>query len=236
MNHVEVWVLDRSAPHAASEVLEALLSPEERGRRDRLRRPQDQDRFRLGRALCRTVLARCLGRPAAGLELQIGPHGRPGLADALDGPWFSISHSGDLVVLAVAPVVEVGLDVEWEDPALDPASLAATVCTSSERAALARLPADDMRREFHALWTLKEAFAKATGLGLGLDPTGLGFDLERPGLVERLEGLSATQASAWRFQLWRPRAGYSLALAVRPTDGADLEICGPLPAAGLFET
>ena len=235
MKHVEVWLLDRLVPGADPERLEALLTPEERKRRDRFRRAEDQDRFRLGRALSRTVLARRLGRPPASIGLEVGPVGRPTVADAPDGPWFSISHSGDLVVLAVAPTPEVGVDVEREDRALDVPRLAAKVCTPAERAVLAASSAADLTHRFCAMWTLKEAYAKATGLGLELDPAHLGFNPDLPGLVEQLGGLPPAEAAAWRFRLWRPVPGYSLALAFKPPAGDGLAVRGPLSAAALFK-
>lgn len=234
MNRVEVWVQERSAPGASGERLETLLTAAERSRRDRYRRPEDQDRFGLGRALCRTILGLRLGRPPSSIELEVGPLGRPVLANAPQGPWFSISHSGELVVVALAPTPHVGVDVEREDRAIAVQDLAGRVCTPAEQAALAARPVRDQPRRFCEMWTLKEAYAKATGLGLRLDPARLGFDLERPGYVQELGELSAAETAAWRFRLWRPAEGYSLALAFKPAAGCELEIHGPLSAVGLL--
>ncbi len=232
---IEVWILDRGAHGASPERLEALLTPEERARRDRFRRPEDQDRFRLGRALCRLALARRLDRPAADIGLEIGPRGRPFLRGAPDGPWFNLSHSGDIVALAVAPVAEIGVDVEQVDRLHDSAQIAARVCTDAEQSALQAHPPQARAELFAALWTLKEAYMKATGMGFALDPAALAFDPDRPTTALKLAGLAPEDIAAWRFQLWRPAPGYSLALAIRPTPGAALPPPTPASAAPLFQ-
>ena len=234
MKPVEIWVLERSAAGPARTHLQGLLSPEEHLRRDRFRLAADRDRFGLGRVLCRTVLGARLGRPPASIALEIQRSGRPVLANAPGGPWFSIAHSGELVVFALAPTPFVGVDVEHEDHAAQALDLAARICTPREQAALAACPVSERPRRFCAIWTLKEAYAKATGLGLQIDPARLGFDPDRAGFAEQLGDLSAADAAAWRFGLWRPIAGYSLALAFKPLAGVPLALGAPSSASTLF--
>jgi 4'-phosphopantetheinyl transferase len=231
---IEIWTLTREAVAEAADRLEWLLTIDERGRCERFVQSDDRDRFIWGRVLCRLALSRWLGRPAAGIELPIGPNGRPSLANAPDGPWLNISHSGDLAALAIGPSPLIGLDVEQEDPGLEPLDLVGAVCTPDEAADIMLRPAGGRLAHFTALWTLKEAYVKATGLGLSLDPAQFGFDLRAPGLAVRLGDLTPAEVSAWRFGLWRPMAGYWLAIAARPTGALDLEIGQPRSAAPLL--
>ncbi|HYO29133.1 MAG TPA: 4'-phosphopantetheinyl transferase superfamily protein [Thermomicrobiales bacterium] len=60
------------------------------------------------------------------------------------------------------------MDLEEVRADLDPAELAAVALTPGERALLAALPADRRPDVFAALWTRKEALAKAAGRGLAL--------------------------------------------------------------------
>ena len=108
--------------------------------------------------------------PAAGAASRAA--GRP----VVQGGEFehSVSHSGDLVALAVARS-PVGVDVErLEDRARplggdgDPASLARLVLADGERAALDALPPADRPRQFLLAWTRKEAITKATGMACTL--------------------------------------------------------------------
>jgi len=108
----------------------------------------------------------CMGAEVVGVldALRFGEnsHGKPILAD---GPCFSLSHSADMMMLAIGDAA-IGCDVERIDPALDWPPLAETFFTATERAALAALPPEAARRAFFACWARKEAFVKALGLGL----------------------------------------------------------------------
>ncbi|RMD81739.1 MAG: 4-phosphopantetheinyl transferase family protein, partial [Candidatus Dadabacteria bacterium] len=66
-------------------------------------------------------------------------------------------------------------------------------CTPSEAAWLEQLPPEDRVLGFLHLWTLKEAYVKATGRGLGLGVRRIGFDTRSPGLCVPLE-VGATSA------------------------------------------
>ncbi|MFG3226579.1 4'-phosphopantetheinyl transferase family protein [Kitasatospora sp. NPDC048194] len=114
-------------------------------------------RFVLAHAAVRIVLGERLGRPPDGLRLVRGRWGKPSVADA---PWlhFSLSHSGDLALLAVAPR-PVGVDVELVRPGLDADRLARRFFPHRER----ELVASGGRPAFARLWTRKEACVKAAG-------------------------------------------------------------------------
>ena len=75
-----------------------------------------------------------------------------------------MSHSGDVVAVAITAAGRVGVDVEivkW----FSDFGLIATVCTDAEQA-FVQTPAD-----LYAYWTRKEAVLKATGEGMQLDMT-----------------------------------------------------------------
>ncbi|MEU6843476.1 4'-phosphopantetheinyl transferase superfamily protein [Streptomyces sp. NPDC046716] len=92
------------------------------------------------------------------------PHGRPALADARD-VHFSLSHSGDLALIALASA-PVGADVE-ELPSADATRDLAAVLHPRERAeldALGSLP--ERRVALGRAWVRKEAYLKGLGTGL----------------------------------------------------------------------
>ena len=105
-----------------------LLDDHERERLTRFRRPADRARYLAAHALARLVLGGS-GRTAAALRFDRtcrcgAAHGRPVLPG---GPGFSLSHSGDLVGVAVRPGAAVGLDVEQVRDIADLPALAAHV-------------------------------------------------------------------------------------------------------------
>ncbi|MGZ3737396.1 MAG: 4'-phosphopantetheinyl transferase family protein, partial [Bdellovibrionota bacterium] len=88
--------------------------------------------------------------------------GRPMLADSQVDLKFSLSHSGDLVAVALSSEL-VGIDVE--KAGTDPESVACCL-SPEERARLRALPAQRRQSEFLGLWTTKEAYSKVLGQGM----------------------------------------------------------------------
>lgn len=81
-----------------------------------------------------------------------------------DGCCFSLSHSGDVVAVAVSDK-PVGIDVERYDPSRFTAGIAERIATEREREELNGLPASAVIE----LWTQKEAIFKMLG-GAGFLP------------------------------------------------------------------
>jgi 4'-phosphopantetheinyl transferase len=159
----------------ASSQLEKLLDEVEHERLLGYHRIDDRDRFLLGCALTKLVLAAYLGQEANTIRLSRTcpdcgrPHGKPSVAAPEGaGVEFSISHSGDLVVAAFAVEAPVGIDVERLDNSLQVDQLTRLVLSDSETQALAARPPEERQHDFFTWWTRKEAIAKAAGTGLRL--------------------------------------------------------------------
>jgi 4'-phosphopantetheinyl transferase len=153
-----------------------LLDDIERKRWAAYRRTEDRERFLVGCALAKTVLAAYAGQRPADVRFdrtcgQCGqPHGKPVLTGG--GFEHSVAHSGDLVAVAVA-ADPVGVDVEQLDGRVrplgtdgDPRTLAGVVFSEQEQASLDAVRPADRGRAFLVGWTRKEAVTKATGDGL----------------------------------------------------------------------
>ncbi|WP_184890400.1 4'-phosphopantetheinyl transferase family protein [Actinomadura livida] len=194
--------------------MRALLDDGERERYERFIRAEDKARFVTGRFLARTALAEVTGldpramRFSTDCRLCAGAHGKPRLPGARVD--FSLSHSGDRVVLVLAEGAEVGVDVEREsDRDID--GLAKMVLSEPERAALAAMP--DRRRGFHAYWSRKEALLKATGHGLAAPMTAIRLTApDEPPEVLEWDGEAAV--SPVRLADLTPGPGYAAAAAV----------------------
>jgi 4'-phosphopantetheinyl transferase len=161
--------LSRIDPAAAqAEAMgDAWLGAGERARLQRMRAAEVRRRFRAGHWLARTSLAEFAGGRPEDWSLEQEDGGAP-LAVHGGGraaPRLSISHSGDLLVCAVA-TAEVGVDVEAPAHARDLARLATMVFSGEERAALQALDAAAGEAYFYTRWTLREAWLKCRGRGL----------------------------------------------------------------------
>src|SRR5690606_21585801 len=94
--------------------LRAFLSEDEEARLERLRLPRDRVRAIVARGALRVILGSLLDRHPAGLTFRYGPKGKPDLVRVPRDPdlSFSVSHSGDWVLVAVAAGQRVGADIE----------------------------------------------------------------------------------------------------------------------------
>lgn len=163
---VTVWWARPIDPSARPD-LAALLDAHEQQRMAALRRDDDRHRYLAAHALARLVLATHLATDPLDLDMdrtcRCGkPHGKPRLAARGDDPGFSMTHSGDLVGVALG-TGPVGVDVERHRPLSGLDGLAAHALSAAERSAHPLEPAP-----FLVTWTRKEALLKATGAGLSL--------------------------------------------------------------------
>jgi 4'-phosphopantetheinyl transferase len=106
--------------------------------------------------------------PARDIEFTYGAFGKPALVGG--GGQFNLSHSGELVVIAVSALSPVGVDVEQVDRSVDFDGVVGSLGSAGERVAFAALPTEDRRLAFFRWWTRKEAVMKALGTGLSLAP------------------------------------------------------------------
>lgn len=167
---------------------EALLPPE---RREKIARYRfDGDKLRS------LVAGLLLRREIGNRAITLGEHGKP----YTEGIFFSLSHSGDIVAIAVDNV-EVGMDVEQiaEESRL---KIAERFYHPNEREAVRS--ADDHARAFTQIWTRKEAYLKMTGEGISTDLTA--FDTTAPPLSEQivtfdLEGYCLSICSADKINI-----------------------------------
>ena len=194
-----------------------LLSPEERARHLRFRFLADQQSYLAAHALTRGVLGQLLGEEAASLRFVVGERGRPELPRPEREPRirFNLSHTRGLAAFAVTLHDDVGVDVEHMGRRLDMERIAASALSETEREALGLLQGDDRRKRFFDLWTLKEAYIKAVGMGLALPLTSITLHVD-PGPQPRVSfGPRITDDPArWSFDVQTLSSGHTLAVAL----------------------
>jgi 4'-phosphopantetheinyl transferase len=207
----------------------ALLSPDERARHDRFRLDVDRREFAIAHALLRTTTLSEFAEVAPlDWRFDAGPHGKPALAPGVSPRplSFNLSHARGLVACVVTAAqprdggratVDVGLDVELVTRATDWRGIAARYFSPLELAQIDRAAAADRPTRFFEIWTLKEAFAKALGLGLSQALDASVFEVE-DGAVAGCTLPAGLDPAAWRFALYRPAPDHRLAVAV--SDGS----------------
>jgi 4'-phosphopantetheinyl transferase len=173
-DEIHVWRISIAACAPALDRWMPLLDADERARHARFHFQRDRDRFVVGHAVMRLLLAHYGVRAPTALEFTVGKFGKPFLVNAARTLEFNMSDSGDIVLAAVSAGCAVGVDVEvWSsDMPDDELTLTGeTAFSAPEQAALAHAAPPDRRSVFFTTWSRKEAYLKATGDGvtLGLD-------------------------------------------------------------------
>jgi 4'-phosphopantetheinyl transferase len=157
-----VWLL--GLDDASADQLADVLSADEKLRAASFATPVLQQRYRRCRNALRRILADYLGQAPAALRFDYGRHGKPALHAA--PIHFNVSHSGSQALVAVTRH-PVGIDLEMLDaPGISVDELAVLACHPEERALLASLQPTLRARRFYRIWTQKEAYCKAVGMGL----------------------------------------------------------------------
>jgi phosphopantetheinyl transferase len=153
------------------------LDPAEHQRAKRMLMPSQRKAFGFARAMLRVVLGAYLSVDSARLRFATTAEGKPYLPGQKFR--FSLSHSGDGVLLALVHGSDVGVDLEATGRKIDVETLAAASLSEAERLAIDAIDEPERRRAILRQWTRKEALLKAEGSGLVYDPR----DLSLPGAV-----------------------------------------------------
>jgi 4'-phosphopantetheinyl transferase len=196
------------------------LDQDDRSHIARFRFPRDREIATASRLLQRLALAHYAGIPAdaiAGMRFSSEPGRRPeALAPAqAKALCFSAANTRGMVACAVGGAATVGMDVEEIAERLAP-ELVAHCCTPEERDALWRLPERERRAAFFQLWTLKESYLKARGIGLQLSPHLIGFTRAGADGTPRLQADAATEPAPehWHFRSIDAGPAHAAALCV----------------------
>jgi 4'-phosphopantetheinyl transferase len=200
---VRVWTLLVDALHEpAIDHWRTVLDPEEQARTDRFLFARHRVQFIAAHALLRHVLSLMVTDvPASAWRLIAGDNGKP-MAWIGDQPAplsFNLSHTEGMVGVAVVPWERcaLGFDLEPLDRKVT-LDIARQYFRIEEIDWLASLTDAAKAEGFLRLWTLKEAFIKATGEGLSRDLATFWFTPSPPHIHFTAD--QAERSQDWHFE------------------------------------
>src|SRR5262245_53109409 len=200
------------------------LSSDEHERAERLLSPDHRITLIAAHWLLRTALSRYADVPASAWSFAANAHGKP----FVDSPRseadlrFNLAHSEGLVACAVCRGAEIGIDVESLGRRRHTLALAARYFSDTEVRSLEALEEHQRDARFVELWTLKEAYVKAMGLGLSHSLHIVAFDLSGRSSI-RFDS-AGIDASTWQFALYAPTADHRIAVAATCAPGRPCRI------------
>jgi len=159
-----VWIVPVDVPpDTAADCLD-VLDNGERARAAAFLSPRDRQRFTVAHGALRFLAGHELNSPPGAFTWTPGRNGKPELAPPWSGVHTSLSHSGDMIAVAISTGRPVGVDIQHLVPGLDPAALAARFFPPDEHAHVAAGGDAGARADrFAQLWARKEAVVKAAG-------------------------------------------------------------------------
>ncbi len=157
-------------------------------------------------------------------RFHTNPYGKP-TVDPDCGLRFNLSNSPGLVVCLIAQGAEVGVDAEPIERAEKIAELASEVLSPLELVQLEALRGPERLDRILSLWTLKEAYIKARGMGLSLPLSNVSFLFGGvEGIRLELDPRLGTEAgSRWQFCLIE-HAGHRIALMTEREAVPELQV------------
>ncbi len=160
-----------------------MLSAEEIKRAEQFYFEKDRRRFIVHRGFLRSILSRYLNVLPADIKFNYQKQGKP-FIDTSPPIFFNSSHSNNIGLFAVSGADSVGVDVEFVRSLTDIKLLTKRFFTPEECRLIFSLPEAERIEKFFVIWTLKEAYLKATGEGLaGLQDIAIKFDEQKEPIV-----------------------------------------------------
>jgi 4'-phosphopantetheinyl transferase len=206
--------------------LQVILSTDEQKQARRFRRAKDWHQFVIAHALVRLALSRHFPVPASGWHFDRDRNGKPFIAAPEMSPavQFSISHTEGLVACLITLSAEAAVDVEKVEYTSDLAMVAHQIFSPTELRALRVLSGKDWTARFFDYWTLKEAYAKAQGLGLVFALGDIGFELGPENRISANYASPVDDPLAWIFWRDHPQSQHAISLAVKRDFDDECEI------------
>jgi 4'-phosphopantetheinyl transferase len=216
-NQIDLWYVfsDKIDDAELLEEYHELLAPDEIEQWQRFRVERVRHQYLVTRALVRSVLSRYGGVAPRAWVFRRNAYGKPAVQEpAMPGLEFNLSHTEGLVICGVTRCGEIGVDVERVDRRVEHRALAQRFFAPSESTVLTKAPADHVPGLFFELWTLKESYIKARGMGLSIPLDDFAFEVhaDRPPQI-RFAKPGLDDPAGWQFWRCQIASAYQMAIA-----------------------
>lgn len=146
-------------------LIASTLSMEEKARMNAFKFDKDRYTYATARYATRLISSKLLQVEPDQLSILLSEFGKPYLEDYAQLQ-FSISHSGDLIIIGFGNNDALGVDTEIHNQNIDFLELSQSVFSHQEMTSLRELDSHKLMDGFYNCWTKKESYIKAKGMGL----------------------------------------------------------------------
>ena len=213
-DELHIWRAQVDQPNVLLLKFSNILTRDETERAKQFQLQQARARFLTCRSILKNILKRYSNVEERYLRFDYGRYGKPYLSNT--DLRFNSSHSHNLALYAIGLDQEIGIDTEYIRPVLDRDEIVDRYFTASEKIMYGRLTPDAKGPAFFNGWTRKEAYLKATGVGLNQPLRTVEVSLEpgKPARLLRING-NSREAAAWSLYELSLGTDYAGALAVK---------------------
>jgi len=216
-NEIHIWRTNMNFTAHSIDHFYLTLSHDEKSKANRFRFEKDKKRFIITRGLLRKALGHYLNIKPEDLIFIYNKYGKPSLTISSKYKLeFNLSHSADVILYAFAKERRVGIDVERLRPIKKTQRIVDRFFSETEKRFYNSQNTGEREKAFFKLWTYKEAYTKAKGIGLTLPLNQIDVPFANKTLPR--QGLCDEQ---WSWHEIEIDSDYLAALA---TEGNDFEI------------
>ena len=219
-NEVHVWRIPLDLPISQVNSFEQTLCFDELSKGNRYYSWVDRQRYKASRGSLRKILSKYIGSEPSEIQFAYSSSGKPSLSSGLNSEslCFNMSHSNQYALCAITLNRSIGIDVEYLRPAPDMLSIAKRYFASDEYETILSLSPDIREQAFYTLWTLKEAYLKATGEGIrGLGNIEVKFS-QIESIVSVIDNKNNLKEDCWTTHRFTPANNYAAGLTVKGKD------------------
>ena len=226
-NEIHLWLANLNISSQEIERLKNTLSVDEIARADRFKFEEHRRRFIAARGYLREIIGGylpqyCRGKRHFSLTFKYSDRGKPKLPNT--NLQFNVSHSQNIALYGITKNNLIGIDVEYLRSNVECDKIAKRFFNEREYRIINSLSKEKQTQTFFQFWTIKEAYLKATGEGLGggLETVEIDFNSDMEVEVKAVANDTA-KPNNWFFESFIPEKDFVATVAVN-TGGVNLEI------------
>lgn len=196
-----------------------VLNDNERSQQTRFYFDKHRHQYLVTRALVRSVLSLYANSiTPQQWQFKKNGYGKPyiGNSDLPIPLRFNLSHTDELIVMAVTLDQEIGIDVEYLPRLGQMLDIANRFFSPIEVKQLHSLPEEEKINRFFDLWTLKEAYIKACGMGLSIPLDHFSYSFSSQGKISiEFAPERNDLPELWQFWQIRPSDSHKISVAIK---------------------
>ena len=182
------------------------LSKEELKKYQKIFYKEDRIQYLVSHVMLRRVLSEYIDLHPKLWQYDSNSYGKPFISykHKIINLQFNLSHTRRLIALIITQKENCGIDIELIRPLNDYFNIARLVFSQNERITMSKINNNDvLKNYFFSLWTLKEAYIKARGIGLSLDLKKISFSFGKNKSINLfIESELHDHSDSWQIDLF----------------------------------